>query len=302
MTAPRFPPFESLSHFIEPVYALATEAGRAIVEIYRTRQFTVTEKTDRSPLTEADQVAHDILCNGLKDLTPTIPILSEEDDEVDFAIRRYWEWLWLVDPLDGTREFIRRNDQFSVNIALVYRQVAVFGLIYIPVGGECYFAYQAGGAYKQIPHEQPTVIHTRTLSIPPVITCSRAAYGAEPLRSYLRQLQTHLGEYRHIAVGSALKSCLIAEGAVDFYPRFGPTGEWDTAAAQIIVEEAGGRLTNTQMQPLLYNARPTLINPDFFVAGDPHHNWSHYLQFDSHVDGSRHDNTLTTLSSSTPTE
>lgn len=264
----------ALATLAEPVQATARDAAERILDIYNAG-FTVAEKADRSPVTEADMASHDSIAAGLTDLTPDIPILSEEDAErISFAERTRWDWLWLVDPLDGTREFIRHSDQFSINIALIHDQQAVFGLILIPVSGVCYFAWQHGGAFKQRPEQPPRPIHTCPLGQRPIrVTSSRAAYRGRTLQAYL----AYLGRHHHLDVGGALKSCLVAEGQVDLYPRFGPTGEWDTAAAQIIVEEAGGRLTDTQLRPLRYNARPTLINPDFFVFGDPDHDWSQYL-------------------------
>ncbi len=263
-----------LASLVEPVKAIAREASRRILEIYP-GDFSVTEKADKSPVTEADIVAHESILQGLTTLAPAIPVLSEEDVEINFAERGRWEWLWLVDPLDGTHEFIRRNGQFSVNIALIYRHRAIFGLILIPVTDICYFAYQQGGAFKEIPRHVPHVIHTRPSDVnqPIRVISSRASYTGKTLQAYLECL----GQHDYVGMGSALKSCLVAEGKVDLYPRFGPTYEWDTAAAQVIVEEAGGGVTDTRMRPLCYNARPTLINPDFFVFGDPNHDWSRYL-------------------------
>jgi 3'(2'), 5'-bisphosphate nucleotidase len=261
-----------LATLVNPVRCIAQEASQRILELY-IRGFTVTEKTDKTLLTEADIIAHERITEGLTRLTPAIPILSEEAPEISFDRRRHWDWLWLVDPLDGTREFVKRNGQFSINIALIYRHVAVFGLILIPVTGVCYFAYRQGGAFKQLPNHKPTSIHTRRIGHRPIHVAGSRSYTGGTLQTYLE----YLGQYHYLGVGSALKSCLVAEGRVDLYPRFGPTCEWDTAAAQIIVEEAGGGLTDTHMQPLRYNARPTLINPDFFAFGDPSHDWSQYL-------------------------
>lgn len=263
----------ALPSLVEPVHAIARDAARHILEIYR-RGFTVSEKTDLSPVTEADLAAHDRITAGLQRLAPAIPILSEEGADIDYGMRSQWDWLWLVDPLDGTREFIRRSDEFSVNIALIHRHQAVFGLILIPVTGVCYFGWQCGGAFRQAPGADAVAIHTRPADPERLqVTSSRAAHRGRVLQRYL----AFLGRHQHVDVGSALKSCLVAAGEVDLYPRFGPTYEWDTAAAQIIVEEAGGRLTDTHLRPLRYNARPTLINPDFFVFGDPTHDWSRYL-------------------------
>ena len=256
-----------------PVQAIAREAGRCILDVYA-GSFSITEKADQSPITEADLAAHRCILRGLTPLTPQIPILSEESSEISFAERSRWEWLWLVDPLDGTREFIRRSDQFSINIALIHQHEAVFGLILSPVDGACYYAWRGGGAWKK-PRNQPLRrIHAAQTCHQPIrVTSSEASYRSRRLQEYLQQI----GEYRHLFLGSALKSCLIAEGEADLYPRFGPTGEWDTAASQIILEEAGGHLTDMQLRPLRYNARPVLINPDFFAFSDASRDWSQYL-------------------------
>ena len=261
-----------LAALVEPVHAIARQAAQRILEIYNAG-FSVLEKADQSPVTEADLAAHNTIVEGLAALHPDLPILSEEASGIEFDQRRSWEWLWLVDPLDGTREFIKRSDEFSVNIALVHRHRALFGLIQIPVTGACYYAWLKGGAYKQLPDQAPGRIHTRPLGHQPVRVAGSRAYTGRPLRTYLE----HMGRHDYLGLGSALKSCLVAEGKIDLYPRFGPTSEWDTAAAQIIVEEAGGGLTDTHMRPLRYNARPTLINPDFFVFGDRSRDWSQYL-------------------------
>lgn len=263
-----------LSALAEPVQAIARQAGRRILDVYA-GSFSVVAKADRSPITEADIAAHTCILQGLAELTPDIPILSEESSDVGFAERSRWERLWLVDPLDGTREFIRHSDQFSVNIALIHQHEVVFGLILAPVSGVCHFAWRGGGAWKQQRTQLPArrIYAARICHQPIRITSSQASYRSRRLQEYLARL----GHYRHLFLGSALKSCLIAEGEADLYPRFGPTGEWDTAAAQVIVEEAGGQLTDLQLRPLRYNARPVLINPDFFAFGDATRNWPQYL-------------------------
>lgn len=262
-----------LSALAAPVQAIAREAGRCILDVYA-GSFSITEKADQSPITEADLAAHRCILRGLTPLTPQIPILSEESSEISFAERSRWEWLWLVDPLDGTREFIRRSDQFSINIALIHQHEAVFGLILSPVDGACYYAWRNGGAWKKPRNQLLRRIHAAQTCHQPIrVTSSEASYRSRRLQEYLQQI----GEYRHLFLGSALKSCLIAEGEADLYPRFGPTGEWDTAASQIILEEAGGHLTDMQLRPLRYNARPVLINPDFFAFSDASRDWSQYL-------------------------
>ena len=270
-----------LSALVRPVQAIAREAGRRILDVYA-GAFGVTEKADQSPVTAADLASHDCILRGLKQLTPAIPVLSEEAPDASFSERNRWDWLWLVDPLDGTREFIKRNDQFSVNIALIHRHEAIFGLVLVPVSGGCYYAQPGAAAYKQPAAGQPAqpIQAARVLHYPVRVISSLESYRTRRLQTYLSQL----GPHRHLGMGGGLKSCLVAEGMADIYPRFGPTGEWDTAAAQVILEQAGGHMTDMQLRPLRYNARPVLINPDFFAFGDATRDWSRYLP-QRHLEG-----------------
>lgn len=258
---------------LKAVIPIAREAGEAILAIYET-DYAIEHKDDKTPLTEADIAAHDIIDDGLARLTPSIPILSEESTEIPFSERKQWTTYWLVDPLDGTREFIQRNGEFTVNIALIEEGESVVGVVYVPVSGVSYFACRGHGAWKQIGSGEPQRIRVRELpdSGPLVIAGSRSHRG-ESLNRFLERI----GDYEIISMGSSLKSCLVAEGKADIYARLGPTSEWDTAAAQCVVEEAGGVLTDTNMQRLYYNTKDSLLNPHFFVSGDPDMDWSQYL-------------------------
>jgi len=251
---------------------LALDAGSRILEVYN-RHFDVTHKDDRSPLTEADLAAHHTIVDGLGNITPQWPILSEESARIAFSERSKWQRYWLVDPLDGTREFIKRNGEFTVNIALIDRHRPVMGVIYVPVTGVFYYAAQGSGAYKQEHNGEPHSIRTRPYQGGKVMVAGSRSHRGDSLDAFLERI----GNYEIISMGSSLKSCLVAEGRTDIYPRFGPTSEWDTAAAQSIVEEAGGAVTDLSMQPLLYNTKESLLNPFFLVAGDPHHDWSRFL-------------------------
>ena len=254
------------------VKQIAYEAGRVIMEVYE-RGFSVEEKSDHTPVTEADLAAHSVIEKGLRTLTPDIPILSEECKPLPYSERAHWSRYWLVDPLDGTREFIRRNGEFSVNIALIEGQQPVIGTIYGPVVGYLYYAAKGMGAFKKSGIDEVRPIQVReTCPEKVVIAGSRSHHGEE-----FKQFIAHLPDYDIIPMGSALKSCLVAEGKADVYARLGPTSEWDTAAAQIIVEEAGGLITDTRMQPLRYNTREELLNPHFFAFGDKSRNWSEFL-------------------------
>ena len=250
---------------------IAQQAGRAIMDVYNS-EYDIQKKADETPVTTADLLAHDIICQQLTNLTPDIPVLSEESTRIPYKIRKTWNRYWLVDPLDGTREFIKRNDEFTVNIALIENNRSILGVIYVPVTQKTYYAWQNGGAFKSNALNQSRSISTRALPDKPVIAGSRS-HGAERLKDFLEKL----GEIELLRVGSSLKSCLVAEGKIDLYPRLGLTSEWDTAAAQCIVEQAGGKILQTNNQLMRYNTKDSLLNPEFFVLGDPDHDWSQYL-------------------------
>jgi 3'(2'), 5'-bisphosphate nucleotidase len=262
-----------VSHpLINDIIEIATEAGKRIMEVYDT-DFDVVTKDDSSPLTQADMAAHDTIIAGLSRLTPELPILSEESASIPFAERASWNRYWLVDPLDGTREFIKRNGEFTVNIALIDDHESVLGVIYTPVTGVTYYAARGAGAFKQTPDSEAVAIHARKKSPDSTIVAGSRSHRGDSLEAFL----SRIGDYEILSMGSSLKSCLVAEGSADIYPRLGPTSEWDTAAAQCIVEEAGGRLTKTDMQPLRYNTKDSLLNPHFLVVGDPDYDWGQYL-------------------------
>lgn len=254
------------------VCRIAYDAAASILAVYDT-DFAVEHKDDRSPLTEADMAAHQTIMQGLKALTPEIPILSEESTTIDYSTRRNWRHYWLVDPLDGTREFVKRNGEFTVNIALIDDHRCTLGVVLVPVTGVCYYAARDYGAFKASPGQEARAIHTRPAQPDNLAIAGSRSHGSEQFQSFLQQL----GEAEVITVGSSLKSCLIAEGEVDLYPRFGPTSEWDTAASQCVVEQAGGLVTDMQLQPLRYNTKDSLLNPSFLVIGDPTYDWTPYL-------------------------
>lgn len=261
-----------LQKLIDPVVAIARAAGEKILEIYNC-DFSIEHKEDKSPLTEADVAAHHAIVDGLSALTSELPVLSEESAALPFAERAQWFRYWLVDPLDGTREFVKRNGEFTVNIALIEDHAPVLGVILVPVTGLCYHAARGGGAFRAGAGGAAAAIHVRPLDTSHVIIAGSRSHAGGTLEGFLRAV----GSHELISMGSSLKSCLVAEGRADVYPRLGPTSEWDTAAAHCIVEEAGGRVCDTAMRPLRYNTKESLLNPDFFVSGDPQHDWSRYL-------------------------
>lgn len=263
---------EQTEDVIAPIKAIAEEAGRAILTFYK-EDLNIEHKDDRTPLTEADMAAHRIIVKGLRELTPEIPVLSEESSRIPVAERRQWERYWLVDPLDGTKEFIKRNDEFTVNIALIENNFPIIGVVTIPVHQRCYYAVHERGAFVIDGDGEPARIGVRDRIDGPVrIACSRSHPSAR-LQTYLDTL----GEYELIPRGSSLKFCLIAEGSADIYVRLGKTCEWDTGAAQCVVEEAGGQVTDTEGKRLRYNSRDTLLNPEFLVFGDATRDWVKYL-------------------------
>lgn len=261
-----------IDSLIEPIVDLAVTAGERIMQVYCS-EFAVAHKDDRSPLTEADTAAHDIIVAGLSALTPDIPVLSEEDTVVPFAQRALWPWYWLVDPLDGTREFVKRNGEFTVNIALICGHEVVLGVIHVPVSEVSFMASQGQGAFRQERHGQPVPIKARSWDGGRITIAGSRSHNEGQFDVFVDQFD----DIELVNIGSSLKSCLVAEGKVDVYARFGPTSEWDTAAAQCIVEEAGGGFTDMQLQPLRYNTKDSVLNPNFLVFGDKNQDWLRYI-------------------------
>jgi len=219
--------------------------------------------------------SHEIILTGLAELTPDIPVLSEESASIPYETRQSWDRYWLVDPLDGTREFVKRNGEFTVNIALIENHQPVLGVVHVPVSRLCYFCGQGKGAYKQETGKTANRIKTKTTSADNFIVAGSRSHGNERQHKFF----AGLGEdVEVIAIGSSLKLCLVAEGKVDIYPRFGPTSEWDTAAAQAIVTAAGGIVTDTELKSLEYNSKESILNPHFLAVADPSFDWLPYLQ------------------------
>jgi 3'(2'), 5'-bisphosphate nucleotidase len=257
-----------LQHLLPHIQAIAQAAGREISRIYATA-FAVETKADNSPLTAADRAAHDSIAAALAKLTPGVPLWSEESATIAWETRRHWAEFWLVDPLDGTREFIKRNGEFTVNIALVRNHRTVLGVVHAPVLGRDYCGYAGGSALRTDPGQAPREIRVRQPANPPVRVAGSRSHRGASLDSFLQRL----GAHEFVSMGSSLKFCLVAEGTADIYPRLGPTSEWDTAAAQAVVEAAGGSVIDLTGQPLRYNTRPEVLNPHFLASGDPGRDW-----------------------------
>jgi 3'(2'), 5'-bisphosphate nucleotidase len=251
------------------VTGIARRAGREILEVYASEP-AVTKKPDASPLTAADLRAHRLILAALGELTPAWPVLSEEGEgSAPFTLRRGWPRYWLVDPLDGTREFLARNGEFTVNIALIEDHAPVLGVVHAPAPDLSYQGLPGSGAWRQSAGADPEPIAVAARShSPPRVVGSRSHRGDS-----LEAFRARLGRHELLEAGSALKFCLVAEGAADVYPRLGPTSEWDTAAAHAVVGAAGGTVSDLDGQPLRYNGREQLLNPFFVAFGPKDRDW-----------------------------
>jgi 3'(2'), 5'-bisphosphate nucleotidase len=268
MSVAAAPAFVADSALVEGAIAIARAAAAAILEIYD-GEFEVERKADASPLTAADMAAHHVIVDGLARLTPDIPVLSEESaHEVDAAQRRGWDRLWLVDPLDGTREFVKRNGEFSVNLALIERGEPVFGVVLAPVGGALWHGARGGHAYRRDGDAERRVQAQVPPAQPLRVAASRSHHSQRSDEFLARAHRQAAGGIAMVSLGSSLKFCRIAEGSLDLYPRFGPTSEWDTAAGQCVLEAAGGAVLDPRGRPFRYNQRDGLLNGDFFALGD----------------------------------
>jgi 3'(2'), 5'-bisphosphate nucleotidase len=252
---------ESVSELLNQVVALSVEAGNSIMDIYNGPAFQVTQKEDKSPLTAADLASHQTIIKGLEKLTPEWPVLSEESESTPYEVRSQWPLFWLVDPLDGTKEFLKRNGEFTVNIALIEGGTPILGVVYAPASGRMYFAARGAGAFKRENSTTLPIRVQRSDSGTTRVIVSRT-HGTDETELYTKQY----GSCEFVPMGSSLKFCLVAEGVADVYPRSGPTMEWDTAAAHCILSEAGGSVTAADGACFQYN-KPSLLNPGFLASG-----------------------------------
>ena len=261
-----------LQAHLDGVKRAVAQAGEAILDIYGDpSRFDTEQKADSSPLTAADLAANKILVDYLQALTPDTPILSEESAQAPWEERKHWTSCWVVDPLDGTKEFLKRNDEFTVNVALIDGHRPVLGVVYAPALGRWYFAAEGVGAWRQEGDQAPVAIAV-------VDKEPQGSWRVVGSRSHpspeLKAFVDRLGPAELVSMGSSLKLCLVAEGQADIYPRLGPTSEWDTAAAHAVVRAAGGEVYNADTgQPLTYNARETILNPHFIVCAQPDPSW-----------------------------
>jgi len=260
-----------MSFDAKAVIRLAREAGAEIMKIYA-QDFTVEHKDDKSPLTAADLAAHRHIVAGLGAMTPGIPVLSEESASVPWEIRRGWRRYWLVDPLDGTREFVKKNGEFTVNIALIEDGAPTFGVVYAPALDEMLYGQRGGGAFVCDGDDDVPVMVRQPADAPLRVAASRSHLDQRTAAAIAR-----MGEVEPLGLGSSLKFCRLAEGRLDVYPRFGPTSEWDTAAGQAVLEAAGGVVLRLDGSVLSYNSKDSLLNPDFIALGDARLPWQDWL-------------------------
>ncbi|MGR3220333.1 MAG: 3'(2'),5'-bisphosphate nucleotidase CysQ [Candidatus Anammoxibacter sp.] len=259
------------------VLKIAVNAGENILQVYE-KDFTVEFKADNSPLTMADKESDDIITGGLMNLYPEIPLLSEESKEVPYEERKSWEYFWLIDPLDGTKEFVKKNGEFTVNIALIFNGKPLLGVIYVPVKDTLYFGLEGAGSYKlanskeldNCNNSSDVIAASQKLPIdnaskPYTIVGSRS-HMSDETQEFIKKKEAEHGNVEIMSIGSSLKLCMVAEGKADIYPRFGPTMEWDTAAGQAIVVYADGNVLEVENNKSLEYNKENLLNP-WFIAG-----------------------------------
>ncbi len=253
---------------LEQLVDISRRAGLKILEWYE-GDMGITRKSDDSPLTRADLASHELISAELASRWPETPILSEESADIPWETRQTWQQYWLVDPLDGTKEFINHNGEFTVNIALIRNHQPIMGIVHVPVSDTSYFGARELGAWRQHETDPARPIQVRRPAAQTAVIVGSRSHANPELASQLQKL----GSHELTSMGSSLKFCRIAEGLADFYPRLGPTCEWDTAAAQAVVEAAGGQVVKIDGSALDYNNKEAYLNPHFFVFGDPQKAW-----------------------------
>lgn len=249
------------TELLEEVLNLSREAGKAIMAIYA-KDFAIEYKEDESPVTEADIAAHKVIAAGLAQLTPDIPVLSEENADISWTERQIWSKYWLVDPIDGTKEFIKKNGEFTVNIALIKNGVPVLGVVHAPALNVSYLAAEAIGAFKECGEARIELKVTQIPNEGLIKVVGSRSHPSPLLAEFLAQFE----EVDMVPKGSSLKLCLVAESAADIYPRLGPTSEWDTAAGHAVAAIAGAKVTQADGSALLYNQKESYLNPHFIVS------------------------------------
>lgn len=268
-----------IESLIEPLKAIVISAGEAILKVYHASgEIEVESKSDDSPVTKADHAAHLIIDEGLRTLSAHYPILSEEGGLPDFAERQTWQRYWLVDPLDGTKEFINKNGEFTVNIALIENNKPILGIVYVPVSGVIYYGIhqtskQKSFAIKEYKDKKETLSVANVSFDTNLIVVGSRRHGAEALDALLEKIEPQFASTKLVSMGSSLKICAIAEGHAHWYPRLALTSEWDTAAAHAVLNGAGGEILNESLETLSYNQKDSMLNPYFHALGDQAFDW-----------------------------
>jgi len=252
------------------ILEIARQAGNAIIKVYNSNNFDIEYKKDKSPLTIADKNSNEIILTNLRKFYPEITILSEEEKDIPYDKRKNWRYFWLIDPLDGTKDFIKRNGEFTVNIALVHKNKPVFGVVYAPVLDIIYYAIEGKGSFKQEKkmnfQKLPIEIDDRfAVNNNKITVVASRSHMSDETNEYINRIKEKYSNVEVTSIGSSLKLCMVAEGKADVYPRFGPTMEWDTAASQVIVEQSGGRVINAETNTTLKYNKKNLLNPWFIV-------------------------------------
>ncbi len=266
-----------MDELLQGMAKITRDAGDAILEVYSREDFDVDMKSDDSPLTAADLAAHKIIVAGLQALAPEIPVLSEESGGIGWQERRQWSRYFLVDPLDGTKEFIQRNGEFTVNIALIDGHKPVLGAVYVPVTGVLYLGNVETNHATVERDGISQEMQTRPMADKELVVVGSRRHGSGTMATMMEFLQQHFNVEIE-SVGSSLKFCMLAEGKADLYPRLAPTSEWDTGAAQAVLEAAGGAVVNTSFAPLDYNNKEDILNPFFIAYADSQYPWQDKLQ------------------------
>lgn len=252
---------------------LARVAGDAILEVYHS-DFDVQNKSDDSPLTQADLAAHRVISDALATLTPDVPVISEESVPPDYVVRKDWTSYWLVDPLDGTKEFVNRNGEFTVNIALIDGGEPVFGVVGVPITGEVYVGdVTAGEAFCDLAGKRRQLSGRKADTDATLVVVASRSHGSDRLENFITQVGEQFSGVDRKPIGSSLKLCILAEGKADFYPRLGPTSEWDIGAAQAVLTAAGGKVWAVDGSAVKYNKEETFLNPEFFAVADASFEW-----------------------------
>ena len=268
-----------LENLIEPLKAIVISAGEAILDVYNASgEIEVENKSDDSPVTKADHAAHLIIDAGLRKLSIQYPILSEEGGLPDFTERQNWQRYWLVDPLDGTKEFINKNGEFTVNIALIENDKPILGIVYVPVTGVIYYGLHLPNEKVSLSIKEQNATKER-LSVATVnfdtdlVVVGSRRHGAEALDRLLEKIEPQFSSTKLVSMGSSLKICAIAEGQAHWYPRLALTSEWDTAAAHAVLKGAGGEILDERLNTLAYNQKDSMLNPYFHALGDQEFDW-----------------------------